>query len=90
KLCFSITLLIYAASMCPFTNVGKSALSLLIAFKSFKESAFREAGLSKDSSEDALLAAMAAHPELIERPIAIRGMRAILGRPPEDTLALLD
>ena len=43
-----------------------------------------------DSSEEALLAAMVAHPELIERPIAIRGTRAILGRPPEDTLALLD
>ena len=67
-------------------QLGRPAIELVRT----KESAFRAAGLSKDSPDEALLAAMAAHPELIERPIAIRGTRAILGRPPEDTLALLD
>ncbi|HSC80165.1 MAG TPA: arsenate reductase (glutaredoxin) [Chitinolyticbacter sp.] len=38
----------------------------------------------------ALIAAMVAHPRLIERPIVVvNGTRAALGRPPEQVLALL-
>ncbi|WP_411831875.1 arsenate reductase (glutaredoxin) [Pseudoxanthomonas mexicana] len=40
--------------------------------------------------EDALIAAMAAHPRLIERPIFVRRGRAVIGRPPERVLDLLD
>jgi arsenate reductase len=36
-----------------------------------------------------VLAAIAGHPELLERPILVRGDRAILGRPPEAVLELL-
>lgn len=39
--------------------------------------------------EDALIAAMAAHPRLIERPIVVANGRAALGRPPEAVLAIL-
>ncbi len=54
-----------------------------------KEPAFREMGLSKDADDDTLLRAMATQPKLIERPLAIEGPRAILGRPPEKVLDLL-
>lgn len=54
-----------------------------------KEEPYTEAGLSRASSEAELIAATAAHPILMERPILIRGDRAIVGRPPEDVLALL-
>jgi arsenate reductase len=53
------------------------------------EEAARDAGLEADASEDAVLDAMAAHPILIERPIAVRGGRAVVGRPPENVLELL-
>ena len=36
-----------------------------------------------------LIAAMAAHPRLIQRPVAIGPARAVIGRPPEAVMALL-
>ncbi|MEZ5907965.1 MAG: arsenate reductase (glutaredoxin) [Hyphomicrobiaceae bacterium] len=55
-----------------------------------KEAKARELGLTAtDVSEDAVLAAMARHPELIERPIVVRGNKARLGRPPETVLDIL-
>ena len=53
-----------------------------------KEAAFRDAGLSAYSSDAALIAAMAANPVLIERPVVLHRDRAALGRPPEAVLAL--
>lgn len=40
--------------------------------------------------DDAVVAAMHAHPGLIERPIFLYGGRAVIGRPPERVLELLD
>ena len=54
-----------------------------------KEKLFKELGLSRDSSEDALFAAMAAHPKLIERAVAIHGDCAVIARPPERALEVL-
>ncbi|MBI6628602.1 arsenate reductase (glutaredoxin) [Pontibaca salina] len=53
------------------------------------EARFRELSLSTSDSDDSLLDAMAANPILIERPLAIRGQRAVIGRPPEKVLDLL-
>ena len=38
---------------------------------------------------DELIAAMASHPRLIERPIFVHSGRAIIGRPPERVLEIL-
>jgi arsenate reductase (glutaredoxin) len=49
----------------------------------------KAAGFSKDMSEEKLIAGMAKHPITIERPIAISGKKAALGRPAEKVLAVL-
>ncbi|UWQ42795.1 arsenate reductase (glutaredoxin) [Leisingera aquaemixtae] len=53
------------------------------------EKVSKDLGLSKDSAEEDLLAAMAAHPILIERPIAIKDNQAVIGRPTEAIETLL-
>ncbi|SMP33673.1 arsenate reductase (glutaredoxin) [Shimia sagamensis] len=54
-----------------------------------KEGLFKELGLSKSDDDAKLLAAMAAHPKLIERPIVIANGKAAFGRPPEAVLDIL-
>jgi arsenate reductase len=53
------------------------------------ESAYAEAGIGAGASEAELLDAMARRPILMERPILVRGRRAVVGRPPEKVLSLL-
>lgn len=55
------------------------------------EAEYREQGLADASlSESKLIDAMCRFPKLIERPIVIRGNSAVLGRPPENVLELID
>ncbi len=51
----------------------------------YSELNLRDTGLDRD----ALVAAMAQNPILIERPIVINGGRAAVGRPPESVLDIL-
>lgn len=48
-----------------------------------KEPEFKEAGLSKDSRNEELLAAIAQYPKFLERPIVVTDKGASLCRPPE-------
>lgn len=53
------------------------------------EAVFRQFYAGRTLSEDEWLDALVAHPILIERPIVVRGDRAVVGRPPEKVLELL-
>ena len=54
-----------------------------------KEPVYAALGLA-GADRDTLLEAMVAHPILIQRPIVIVGERAVIARPPERLLDLLD
>ncbi|MBU1287499.1 MAG: arsenate reductase family protein [Alphaproteobacteria bacterium] len=54
-----------------------------------RESNAKDAGVSPEAPDADLFAAMAANPKLIQRPILIKGDKAVLGRPVETMLDLL-
>jgi len=60
-----------------------------IALMRTGDARFKEAGLSKDSTDEALIDAMLDQPILIERPVVIHNGKAALGRPPEAVLGIL-
>jgi arsenate reductase len=53
------------------------------------EPEYAELGLA-DASDNDLLDALATHPSLLQRPVIIRGDRAVVARPAEKVLELLD
>ncbi|KAG0164426.1 hypothetical protein DFQ28_008675 [Apophysomyces sp. BC1034] len=53
------------------------------------EPVYAERGLDNASlSDEVLLEAVVSHPVLLQRPIVVRGTRAVIGRPPEKIAAL--
>ena len=54
-----------------------------------KETIYKELNLKDETSEDKLIEAMIHHPKLIERPIVIKGNRAVIGLPIEKVMALI-
>jgi arsenate reductase len=54
------------------------------------EQLYRDLGLSKrEVSDEELIRLMVENPDLIQRPIVVRGDKAVLGRPPENVDELL-
>ena len=67
-------------------KLGSEARSLLRT----NEKLYKTLELADTSlSDQALITAMVAHPELIERPIVIKDDEARIGRPPEAVLEIL-
>jgi arsenate reductase len=76
----------------PLTQVEITQLLSLLSCKPIdmmriKEFEFKEQCLT-NASDEQLINAMVTTPKLIERPIVSDGNRAIIGRPPENFLAL--
>ena len=53
------------------------------------EAIFKEQFKGKELSDDEWLQAMADHPKLMERPIVVKGDKAVVGRPPESVKELI-
>ena len=54
-----------------------------------RDKAYKTLGLTGQESDATLIAHMAEHPTLLQRPIGVLGDRAVVGRPPENLLTLV-
>jgi len=67
-------------------KLGKTPRELLRK----SEEAYQAMRLADESlGDDQLIDAMLKEPKLIERPIVVKGEKAVLGRPPENVLGLI-
>ncbi len=53
------------------------------------EADWKENFKGRDLSDDEIIKAMVSYPKLIERPIVVKGDKAVVGRPPEKIKELL-
>lgn len=54
------------------------------------DKAYKALALTGDEPEATLIRHLAAHPTLLQRPIGLAGGRAVIGRPPENLLSLIE
>lgn len=66
-------------------QLGVSAIELIRK----NEPVWKQNYKGKTLSEDELITAMVNNPKLIERPIAIKNDKAVIGRPPSEVLKVL-
>ena len=70
--------------------VGKTGRPARELFRA-REPVYEELRLGeREPDDDEAIRLMAEHPELMQRPVVVRGDRAVLGRPVERVLELLD
>ncbi len=55
-----------------------------------KEPIWKEKYSKKTMTDEAIINLMITFPKLIERPIVVKGNKAIIGRPPENVFKLFD
>ena len=67
-------------------KLGKPAFELLRT----KEKQFKELGFTPETPENEVIAAIVANPGLLNRPIVVVGERAVIARPIEKALELLN
>ncbi len=66
------------------SKLGKTAAEIV------RKKEAKEEGIDVDALDnDALIEALAAHPRAIERPIVVKGAKAVMGRPPENVIDLV-
>ena len=68
-----------------FQMLGKKPVELLRK----NDKAYKELGLTGDESSAKLIAHMAEHPTLLQRPIGVLNGKAAVGRPVENLLVLV-
>ena len=66
------------------SKLGMSAAEI-VRTKEAKEEGINVSALDND----ALIEALAAHPRAIERPIVVKGAKAVMGRPPQNVINLI-
>ena len=73
------------------TGVMEEDLALLAQLDGIvrKKDAGKVVMASLQSEED-IMALLRTNPKVLERPVLISGQQAVIGRPPEDVLSLLD
>lgn len=90
----NVTVIRYLDNPPSLSALKKIAKALTMRPREFMrkgEAIYKELNLGRDDISDAeLFNAMSKHPILMERPIAVTGNRAVVGRPPEVILQILD